>query len=94
MSKNIILFFLIVSCFLTIIFAANALLVIFQQTFESVYADDSNKIPLQDFNFVAAGDWACTGQTIKTVDNMVKQNPELVLGLGDYAYGRPVVGLR
>ena len=89
MSKNIILFFLIVSCFLTIIFAANDLLVIFQQTFESVYADDSNKIPLQDFNFVAAGDWACTGQTIKTVDNMVKQNPELVLGLGDYAYGRP-----
>ena len=54
MSKNIILFFLIVSCFLTIIFAANALLVIFQQTFESVYADDSNKIPLQDFNFVSS----------------------------------------
>ncbi len=88
------MFFLIVSCFLTIIFAANAILVIFQQTFESVYADDSNKIPLQDFNFVAAGDWACTGQTIKTVDNMVKQNPELVLGLGDYAYGRPSCWLK
>ena len=34
----------------------------------------------------AAGDWDCTGETRKTVANMVNKNPELVLGLGDYSY--------
>ena len=39
-----------------------------------------------DFNFAAAGDWACTSDTTDTVNNILGKNPELVLGLGDYSY--------
>jgi predicted phosphodiesterase len=41
---------------------------------------------LSDFNFAAAGDWACESDAENTVDNIVNKNPELVLGLGDYSY--------
>jgi hypothetical protein len=39
-----------------------------------------------EFNFAAAGDWGCTYDTTDTVNNIVDENPELVLGLGDYSY--------
>jgi glucose/arabinose dehydrogenase len=39
-----------------------------------------------DFNIAAAGDWSCTNNTKNTADNIVDNDPELVLGLGDYAY--------
>ena len=39
-----------------------------------------------DFNFAAAGDWACTSDITDTVNNILDKNPELVLGLGDYSY--------
>ena len=39
-----------------------------------------------NFNFAAAGDWACTSDTTDTVNNILDKNPELVLGLGDYSY--------
>src|ERR671915_787460 len=39
-----------------------------------------------NFNFAAAGDWGCTSRTTDTVNNILDKNPELVLGLGDYAY--------
>ena len=29
-------------------------------------------------NFVAVGDWDCTGETEDTVDNIIEQDPELV----------------
>ena len=32
----------------------------------------------------AAGDWGCTGNTQDTVKNVQKQNPYLLLALGDY----------
>ena len=38
------------------------------------------------FNFAAAGDWACTSKTKGTVKNIIAQNPELVLALGDLSY--------
>ena len=38
------------------------------------------------FNFAAAGDWACTSKTKDTVKNIIAQNPELVLALGDLSY--------
>jgi hypothetical protein len=41
---------------------------------------------IDDYNFVAAGDWGCTSNTDATVSNMVSKNPERVLGLGDYSY--------
>jgi len=39
-----------------------------------------------DFSFAAVGDWGCTPDTKNTVRNIVDKNPELVLGLGDFAY--------
>ena len=42
----------------------------------------------QNFNFVAAGDFGCTDETIRTVQGMVKKNPELVLALGDLSFER------
>lgn len=47
-----------------------------------VYAIDN----LNDFNIAATGDWGCTPNTENTVDSIVNNDPELVLGLGDYAY--------
>ena len=38
------------------------------------------------FNFAVVGDWDCTGETEDTVDNIVEQDPELVLALGDFSY--------
>ena len=41
---------------------------------------------LDDFNFAAVGDWGCSTNAKSTVKNIIDKNPELVLGLGDYAY--------
>src|SRR5215208_1834899 len=41
---------------------------------------------LADFNFAAAGDWGCTSDTIDTVKNIIDQDPEFVLALGDLSY--------
>src|SRR5687767_6877440 len=43
-------------------------------------------VNLSDFNIAATGDWSCTHNTKNTVENIIDKNPELVLGLGDYAY--------
>ncbi|RPI83115.1 MAG: hypothetical protein EHM34_05825, partial [Nitrosopumilales archaeon] len=43
-------------------------------------------VNLSDFNIAATGDWSCTHNTKNTVENIINKNPELVLGLGDYAY--------
>ncbi|HLN34954.1 MAG TPA: purple acid phosphatase [Nitrososphaeraceae archaeon] len=39
-----------------------------------------------DFNFVAAGDWDCNSETKDTVENILEQDPEVVLALGDLSY--------
>ena len=41
---------------------------------------------INDYNFVAAGDWGCTSNTDVTINNMIGKSPERVLGLGDYSY--------
>ncbi len=41
---------------------------------------------IDDYNFVAAGDWGCTSNTDSTINNMISKSPERVLGLGDYSY--------
>jgi hypothetical protein len=56
-----------------------------QQEQNFAYAASSSLIP--DFNFAAAGDWGCTDHTEETVNNILDKSPELVLALGDYAYG-------
>ncbi len=47
---------------------------------------NNNKNEKSIFNFVAVGDWDCTGETEDTVDNIIKQDPEFVLALGDFSY--------
>ncbi|MGZ5471656.1 MAG: metallophosphoesterase, partial [Nitrososphaeraceae archaeon] len=46
----------------------------------------NNKEGKSVFNFVAVGDWDCTSETEDTVDNIIKQDPEIVLALGDFSY--------
>jgi len=41
---------------------------------------------LADFNFAAAGDWGCNSNTKNTINNIINRNPDLILGLGDFAY--------
>ena len=48
--------------------------------------NNNNKKGKSIFNFVAVGDWDCTGETEDTVDNIINQDPELVLALGDLSY--------
>jgi hypothetical protein len=37
-------------------------------------------------NIAVAGDWGCSSQSQKTVDNMMQKIPELVLAMGDLSY--------
>jgi calcineurin-like phosphoesterase family protein len=46
----------------------------------------NNKKNKSIFNIVAVGDWDCTGETEDTVENIIDQDPELVLALGDLSY--------
>jgi len=39
-----------------------------------------------DTHFAAAGDWGCSSNTEKTVNNVKSKNPQLLLALGDYSY--------
>jgi aldose sugar dehydrogenase len=70
---------------LTLILLFHTLLTIKEGYYHHVFALN-NKTGLADFNFAAAGDWDCTANTNNTVNDMIQKNPELVLGLGDYAY--------
>ena len=47
---------------------------------------ESSKSIEGGFNFAAVGDWACTSKTKATLKNIIAQNPELVLALGDLSY--------
>jgi glucose/arabinose dehydrogenase/predicted phosphodiesterase len=49
-----------------------------------IYALD--KLSSADFNFASVGDWGCTPNSKNTVKNIIDKEPELILGLGDYAY--------
>jgi predicted phosphodiesterase len=44
------------------------------------------EINIEEFNFVAAGDWGCGHEAIHTFSMMKSMEPELYLGLGDYSY--------
>ena len=52
----------------------------------STTTKSSSKSSIGAFNFAAVGDWACTSKTKDTVENIIDQNPELVLALGDLSY--------
>ena len=46
----------------------------------------SAQTTIKNFNIAAVGDWGCNSNTDKTVNSIKNQNPELILGLGDYSY--------
>lgn len=48
--------------------------------------DPNNKKTKSLFNIAAVGDWDCTGETEDTVENIINQDPEIVLALGDLSY--------
>ena len=52
------------------------------------YSTNNNKTnsTLSGFNFAAAGDWGCNEMTQRTVNNMQRKDPEIVLALGDFSY--------
>ena len=56
-----------------------------QETKDEDELENNNK-GKTNFNFVAVGDWDCTGETEDTVDNTMDQDPEVVLALGDFSY--------
>jgi Concanavalin A-like lectin/glucanases superfamily/Calcineurin-like phosphoesterase len=39
-----------------------------------------------NFNFAAVGDWDCGSNAVATRNSIINNNPELVVGLGDYSY--------
>ncbi|MGZ5471306.1 MAG: metallophosphoesterase [Nitrososphaeraceae archaeon] len=41
---------------------------------------------IEDFNFVAVGDFSCNEDAKNTVMNILNADPEILLGLGDYSY--------
>lgn len=47
---------------------------------------------LQNFNFVAAGDFGCNENSTKTIDGMISTVPELVITLGDLSYEKKDAG--
>ena len=56
-----------------------------KETKEEDESENTNK-GKSIFNIVAVGDWDCTSETEDTVDNIIKQDPEVVLALGDFSY--------
>jgi calcineurin-like phosphoesterase family protein len=50
--------------------------------------NSKNKNETSNFNFIAVGDWDCGHNTADTLINIIDQDPELVLALGDLSYNR------
>ena len=48
------------------------------------YSSEDNAV--EDFNFVAVGDFSCNEDAKNTVKNILIADPDLLLGLGDYSY--------
>jgi predicted phosphodiesterase len=64
--------------FTSSIFSASSSLGFAQQSQQTKYP----------FTIVAVGDWDCNADTKKTVANVEKQNPDIILALGDLSYAK------
>lgn len=67
--------------------------VIFGSFHNLVYAENEDKAKdklqkIQDFNFVAAGDFGCGAESNRTIEGMIKKYPEIVIALGDLSYDK------
>ena len=57
------------------------------------YAENAEKTKdkaekIHDFNFVAAGDFGCGDEPNRTIEGMIKKDPEIVTALGDLSYDK------
>ena len=66
----------------TIIIIFSFLVLVNINNIDVIYAQTN----IPNFNIAAVGDWGCNSNTDKTVNSIKNQNPELILGLGDYSY--------
>ena len=67
-------------------FVAYSFLLLYQT---DVFAENDQHNPLlaiADYNIVAVGDFSCSEDAKNTVRNIIKADPEILLGLGDYSY--------
>lgn len=62
-----------------------------QHLFGDTYPDDNKQLDpkdIQKFNFVAAGDFGCGDEPNRTIEGMIKKNPDFVIALGDLSYNK------
>lgn len=62
-----------------------------QHTMGSLDGKVSNEFQskkLQDFNFVAAGDFGCSERANRTIAGMMSKSPEIIIATGDLSYER------
>jgi predicted MPP superfamily phosphohydrolase len=67
-------------------FVAYSFLLLYQI---DVFAENDQQNPLlaiADYNVVAVGDFSCNEDAKNTVRNIIKADPNILLGLGDYSY--------
>ncbi len=76
------------SCLLAFCF----ILFLFSSLYHIGYADSGEdpfmSLRSQKFNFVTAGDFGCGDEPNRTIDGMIKKNPEMMIALGDLAYNK------
>jgi predicted MPP superfamily phosphohydrolase len=72
-------------CFVTFFVAYSFLLL--NPTYVFAKNDQHNPFhAIADYNFVAVGDFSCNEDAKNTVMNIIKVDPDILLGLGDYSY--------
>ena len=57
-------------------------------TESAIVSDNARKRPT-GYNFIAAGDWYCNEETKKTINNIIRENPELIITTGDQVKESP-----
>jgi predicted MPP superfamily phosphohydrolase len=57
-------------------------------TESAIVSDNATESPT-DYNFIAAGDWYCNEETKRTINNIIRENPELVITTGDHVKDTP-----
>jgi Calcineurin-like phosphoesterase len=63
----------------------------YSKAVNNLQTNSTNTDHSSNFNFIAVGDWGCTEDTEATVNNIISQDPKLIIGLGDYVYDRDTV---
>ena len=84
LAKEYTAFFLLAFCFIFFLLSG----LYFLCYAGSVEDDPFKSKNFQKFNFVTAGDFGCGDEPNRTIDGMIKKNPELFIALGDLSYDK------